>query len=54
MAIFWEMAAPIVYHKYVLFIFCLFVVLVISHFGFEDRILALVPVPGHCLLFTFR
>ena len=32
----------------------LFVVLVISHFSFEDRSLVLaVPVPGHCLLFTF-
>ena len=34
--------------SYVLFVACLFVVLVISHFGFEDRILVLVvPVPGH-------
>ena len=31
------------------------VVLVISHFGFKDRILVLnVSVPGHCLLFTFN
>ena len=28
--------------------------LVISHFGFEDRILVLiVPVPGQCLPFTY-
>ena len=31
------------------------VVLVISHFGFKDRILVLnASVPGHCLLFTFN
>ena len=39
---------------YVLFVSCLFVVLVISHFSFEDRMLVLVvPVSGHCLHFTF-
>ena len=32
----------------------MFVVLVIFHFGFDDRILVLVvPVPGHCLSFYF-
>ena len=32
---------------------CLFVVLVVSHFGFEDRTLVLIAsVPGHCLYFT--
>ena len=35
----------------VFFVSCLFVVLFITHFGFEDMILVLVfPVPGHCLL----
>ena len=35
------------------FVICLFVVLVISRFGFDDRLLVLiVPVPGHCLPFT--
>ena len=39
---------------YVLFVPRLFVVLVVSHLGFEDRILFLVvTVPEHCLLFTF-
>ena len=33
---------------------CLFVISVIFHFGFDDRILVLiVPVPGYCLLFTY-
>ena len=39
---------------YVLFVKCLFEILVISHFSFEDRIpVMIVPVPGYCLLFTF-
>ena len=39
---------------YVLFAFCLFVILVISRFGFEDSIWVLIaPVPGHCLLVAF-
>ena len=39
---------------FVLFVICLFVILVIYHFGFENRILVLfVSVPGHCLSFTF-
>ena len=30
------------------------IILVISNFGFEGRILVLIaPVPGHCLLVTF-
>ena len=38
-------------HHYVLFVLCLYVVLVLSHFGFEDRILVLVvPVPSHHLV----
>ena len=35
----------------VLSLYCLFVIMVLSHFGFEDRYLALiVPVSVHCLL----
>ena len=46
MATVWEIAAPSDY--LVLFVSCLIVVLVISLFGFKDRILVLViPVPGH-------
>ena len=38
---------------YVVFVFLLFVVLVISHFGFEGGTLVLIAsVPGHCLPFT--
>ena len=34
--------------------FRLFVILVVSHIGFEDRTLDLIAsVPGHCLHFTF-
>ena len=41
--------------EYILFIFCLFVILVIYHFVFEDRILVLIePVPGPCLPFTLN
>ena len=37
-----------------LFLLCRFVILVVSHFGFEGRTLVLItPVPGHCLPFTF-
>ena len=36
-------------------VICLFVVLVISHSGFEGMILLLsVPVPGHCISFTLQ
>ena len=39
---------------FVLIAFCLFVVLVISHFDFEDGICLLIAlVPVHCLLITF-
>ena len=35
------------------FVFCLFVLSVISHFGFEDWILVLIAsVPDFCILFT--
>ena len=38
---------------YVLFAFCLFVI-VISRFGFDDGSWVLIdPVPGHCLLVSF-
>ena len=34
---------------------CLFVILVISHFGFEARILVLIVLfSGHCCSFTFE
>ena len=40
--------------SYDLFVSCLIVVLVISHFGFDDRSLVLVmPVPGYCWRLTF-
>ena len=36
------------------FVLCVFVILVISHFGFEGETLVLIaPVPGHCLHFYF-
>ena len=39
---------------YVLFVFLLIVIVVISHFGFEGGTLVLIAsVPGHCLTFTF-
>ena len=35
-------------------LWCLFLFFIISHFGFDDRILVLIVlVPGHCLLFTY-
>ena len=38
---------------YVLFVLCLFVILVISHFGFDGGTLVLIAsVPGHCLPFS--
>ena len=38
---------------YVLFVFRLIVILVISHIGFEGGTLVLIAsVPGHCLSFT--
>ena len=51
MAIFWERAAHSV--DVMFFVIRLFVILVISRFGFEGRIWVLIaPVPGHCLLFN--
>ena len=48
MATFWERAA----HSFSLL--CLFVAFVVSHFGFEGRLLLLIAlVPGHCLPFNF-
>ena len=39
---------------YVLFVFSLIVILVISYFGFESGTLILnASVPGHCLPFTY-
>ena len=38
----------------VLFVFCLFVIVDVSHFGFEGRPLVLIStVPGHCLPLFF-
>ena len=38
---------------FVLIVFCLFVILVISHFGLESRICLLIaPAPVHCFLIT--
>ena len=53
MATFWEIAAQSVDHMFS-FVFCLFVILVFSRFGFEDWIWVLIAsVPGLCILFTF-
>ena len=39
---------------FVLIVFCLFVIFVISYFGFESRICLLIaPVPVYCVLVTF-
>ena len=39
---------------YVLFVLCLFVILVMSHSGYEGETLVLTaPVPGHCLHLYF-
>ena len=39
---------------YVLIVFCLFVILFISHFGFKSGIwLLITPVPVHCFSNTF-
>ena len=38
----------------ILFVLCLFAILIQSHFGFEGRNLVLIePVPGHRFPFTF-
>ena len=48
----WERAAHSLNH--VLSLLCLFIALVVSHFGFEGRTMALIAsFPGHCLPFTF-
>ena len=39
---------------FVLIVFCLYVILIVSHFGFESSICLLIaPVPIHCFLVTF-
>ena len=53
MTTFWEIAAHVGW-PFALIVFCLFVIVVISHFGFESRICLLIaPVPVHCFLITF-
>ena len=52
MATYLEKAAPSFNHLFSFYY--VFFVLVTFHFGFDDRIFALiVPVPGGCLLFTY-
>ena len=42
-------------YPYVLHVLCLFVIIVNSHFGFEEMILGqIVQVQGNCLSFTFE
>ena len=54
MATVWERAAHSVGHMFFFLVFKLFVILVISLFGFEDGILVpIVPVPGPCVLDTY-
>ena len=49
MATIWERAA------YSINVCCLFVILVVSHFGIEGATVFLsVKVPGHCLPFTLK
>ena len=51
MATFWEIAAHSVKHMFSLL--CPFVVLVVSHLGFNDGNSVLIaPVPGHCFNLT--
>ena len=53
---FWERHARSGYHirAYVLFVLCLFVILVISSFGFEGGTLGLIAsFSGHCLHFLY-
>ena len=54
MVTFWEIAAHSVNHMFS-FVFCLFVILVVSHFGFGGWIwvLQIASVPGLCVLLTF-
>ena len=54
MATLWERAAHLEYHMSSLY-FDLFVILVISHFGFEGGTSVLIAsVPGHHLPLTFH
>ena len=49
-----DLGDELLIRSYVLFILCLFVVLVVSRFGFEFRTLVMIaPFPVHCLSFTF-
>ena len=53
MATFWESCSFGL--PYVLFVFWLIIILVISHFGFEGGTLVLIAsVPDNCLSFTFQ
>ena len=53
MTTFWEKAAHSVYR--VIFLLCLFVVLVISYLGFKGGNLVLIAsVPGHCFPFSIN
>ena len=53
MTTFWEIAAHSVSHLFSLYL-VLFVILVISHLGFEGGICHLIAlVPVHCFLITF-
>ena len=49
---FWERAAHSV--NCMFFVLCLFVILLVSYFGFEgETVVLIVRVPSHCLPFTF-
>ena len=53
MATFWEIAARSVNNKFVLIVFCLFVIFIYFPFGFKSRICLLIaPVPVHCFSIT--
>ena len=53
MATFWERVAHSVNRVFSLL--CLFVALVVSHFGVESKTLVMIAsVPGHCLPSTFH
>ena len=53
MATFWERAAHS--SNRIFSLLCLFVALVVSHFGFEGRTFVLIAsVHVHCLPFTFK
>ena len=47
-------SVSVLFWKYVLFVLYLFIILVVSHFGFQSSTVVLIAsVPGHCLPFTF-